>query len=83
MYATGLFIISYQFILVKIKYILFSRDKILPELNITYNNNRIKQYRTLEYLDCCPDASLSGESMATKSLRKIQSYNSCIDKMSF
>ena len=27
----------------KTKCILFSRDKNLPELNITYNNNRIKQ----------------------------------------
>ena len=26
----------------KSKWILFSRDKSLPELNITYNNNRIK-----------------------------------------
>ena len=29
----------------KTKCILFSRDKNLPDLNITYNNNRIKQYR--------------------------------------
>ena len=27
----------------KTKCILFSRDKTLPELNTTYNNNRIKQ----------------------------------------
>ena len=32
----------------KTKCILFSRDKNLPELNITYNNNRIKQYRMVE-----------------------------------
>ena len=29
----------------KTKCFLFSRDKNLPDLNITYNNNRIKQYR--------------------------------------
>ena len=51
--------------------ILFSRDKNLPELNLTYNNNRIKQYHMVEYLGCCLDAYLSGESMAMKSLGKI------------
>ena len=55
----------------KTKCILFSRDKNLPELNITYNNNRIKQYRVVEYLGCCLDANLSRKSMAMKSLRKI------------
>ena len=55
----------------KTKCILFSRDKNLPELNITYNDNRIKQYRMVEYLGCCLDANLSGESVAMKSLRKI------------
>ena len=34
-------------------------------------NNRIKQYRMVEYLDCCLDANLSGESMKMKFLRKI------------
>ena len=53
------------------KCILFNRDKNLPEFNITYNNNRIKQYRMVEYLGCCLDTNLSGESMAMKSLRKI------------
>ena len=55
----------------KTKCILFSRDENLLELNITYNNNRIKQYRMVEYLGCCLDANLSGESMAVKSVRKI------------
>ena len=55
----------------KTKCMLFSRDKNLPELNIAYNNNRIKQYHTVEYLGCCLDANLSGESMAIKSIRKI------------
>ena len=43
----------------------------LLELNITYDNNRIKQYHMVEDLGCCFDAYLSGESMAMKSLRKI------------
>ena len=49
----------------------FQWDKNLPELNITYNNKRIKQYRMAEYLGCCRDANLSGKSIAMKSLRKI------------
>ena len=55
----------------KTKYILFSRDKNLPELNMIYNNNRIKQYRMVEYLGCCLDANFSGESMTMKYIRKI------------
>ena len=51
--------------------ILFSGDKNLPELNKTYINNRINHYRMLEYLYFCLDATLSGESMAMKYLRKI------------
>ena len=50
---------------------LYIRDNILLEFNITYNNNRIKQYRMVEYLGRCLDANASGESMAMKSLRKI------------
>ena len=73
MYAIGLLIISYQFILVTIKQNAFFSVGIknLLELNITYNNNRIKQYGIAEYLGCCLDANLTGESMAMKSLRKI------------
>ena len=37
----------------KTKCILFSRDKNLPKLNITYNNNRTNQYGMVEYLGCC------------------------------
>ena len=43
----------------------------LNELNIAYFNCKIKQYRMVEYFDCCFDANLSGESMAMKSPRKI------------
>ena len=53
------------------KCILFSRYKNLPELNITYNSNRIKQDRMVEYLGCYLDANLSGEPILMKYLRKI------------
>ena len=53
----------------KTKYILFSKEKNLP--NITYKNNRIKPFNIVEYLGCYLDANLSGESMAMKSLKKI------------
>ena len=43
----------------------------LPELHITYENNRIKQFQIVEYLGCYLDANLCGESMAMKSLKKI------------
>ena len=42
----------------KTKCILFSMDKNLPELNITCNNNRIKQYLMTEYLGCCLDSNI-------------------------
>ena len=55
----------------KTKCILFSRYKNLPELKITYYNNRIKQHHLAESLGYCLDANLNGESMTTKSLMKI------------
>ena len=57
----------------KTKCILFS-TKILPELNITHDNNTTKQFHIVEYLRYCLDANLNGS---------IQSYSSFIDKMSF
>ena len=54
----------------KTKCIIFSRNKILLELSITFDSNRIKQYK-VEYLGCFLDAKFSGESMGMKSLRKI------------
>ena len=47
----------------KTKSIRFSREKNLFELNLIYNNNRIKQYGMVE--------DLVGWRMAMKSLRKI------------
>ena len=55
----------------KTKCILFSKEKDLPELDITYKNNGIKRFNTVEYLGCYLDVNLSGESMAVKSLKKI------------
>ena len=43
----------------KTKCILFSKEKNLPVLNITYKSNRIKQFDILEYLGCYLDAHLS------------------------
>ena len=47
----------------KTKSIRFSREKNLFELNLIYNNNRIKQYGMVE--------DLVGWRMAMKSVRKI------------
>ena len=44
----------------KTKHILFSREKSLQELKLTYDNNRIKQSHIVEYLGSCLDANLSG-----------------------
>ena len=46
-------------------------QKYLPELNITYDNSIIKQFPIQDYLDCSLDASLRGESIAIKSLKKV------------
>ena len=59
----------------------FSTDKNLPQLKITYNNNRIKQYGMVEYLGCCLDANLSGKSMAMKFLRKINTKLQFLHRM--
>ena len=48
----------------------FQQGKKLPQFNITYHNNRIKQHHTVEYFGCCLDANLIEESIAMKSLRK-------------
>ena len=55
----------------KTKCVLFSRKKSLPKLNISYKDNKIRQYDTVEYLGCLLDSNLNGESMATKVLKKI------------
>ena len=55
----------------KTKYILFSKEENLPEFNITYDNNRINRFHTVEYLGCYLDVNLSEKSMAVKSLKEI------------
>ena len=85
MRVNGVLIISCQFTLVKIKLnAFFSVGKKLPELNITYDSNRTKQFHIAEYLRCHLHANLSGEPMAMNFIRRsIRSYSSSIDKMSF
>ena len=48
----------------------FDEDN-LPQLNITYNNNRTNQFHLEEYLGCFLDASLNGEVIAMAALKKI------------
>ena len=55
----------------KTKCTLFHRGKNLLELNITINNNWIKQYHMVQYLGFWLYAKLSGEFIAVESLRKI------------
>ena len=74
MCANALLIISCQFILVKIQLNAFFSEgkKNLSELNITYNNNRIKQFHIVEYLGCYLKTNLSRQSMAMISLIRQQ-----------
>ena len=66
-----MFIIGYQFILGKIKKnILFSKTKLSSKLNLSYGDHFIKQYHTVEYLECHIDYN-SGESMAMRVLKKV------------
>ena len=53
MYVNGVLIMSCQFILMNIELkAFFSLKKKLPELNITYDNNRIKHFHISEYFGC-------------------------------
>ena len=71
MCGSGLLIIGCHFIVGKIKLTaFFPVRKKLPELNIIYSNNRIRQFH-IEFLGCYLDPNLSGESMAMKFLQKI------------
>ena len=51
----------------KTKLIFFSKEKNLSGLNITYDNNTIKQFHIEEHLGFYLDINFSGESMAMKS----------------
>ena len=46
-------------------------NKRYPALNITRNDNKIKQYSVVEYLACLLDENMSGESMAKRALKKL------------
>ena len=68
----------------KTKCIIFSREKNLAELNLTYNNKIIKRYCMVEYHSCSLDASLARESMSMQSHRKVSTkLQFQIHKMSF
>ena len=53
------------------KRIFFSNKKNMPEVNISYYNNRMRHFHIVQYHGCCLDANLSGRSMTTKSLKKV------------
>ena len=56
----------------KTKCILFKKGKKqYPSLNITRNENKIKQYSVVEYLGCLLDENMSRESMAKRALKKL------------
>ena len=53
------------------KSFLFSKARGLREIDISFAGHSIKQHKTVEYLVCQLDSKLSGESMASKVLKKI------------
>ena len=54
----------------KTKCILFKKGKKhYPALNITRNENKIKQCSAVEYLGCLLNENMSGESMAKRALK--------------
>ena len=55
----------------KAKSILFSKARVLKEINISFAVHSIKQHETVEYLICQLDSKLSGEAMTSKVLKKI------------
>ena len=60
----------------KTKCILFASKRKIKragKLEISYNNIYIKQYSLLTYLGCILDDTMSGEAMATKTIKKINS----------
>ena len=50
---------------------LFSKARGLREIDISFAGHSIKQHKTVEYFVCQLDSKLSGESMASKVLKKI------------
>ena len=56
---------------VKTKSMLFSMTKFLKEINISFAGYPIKQYDTVQHLGCQLHSKLSGETMASNVLRKV------------
>ena len=67
----------------EIKSILFKRGKKYNlSLNITWNENVIKQHSVVEYLGCLLDENMSGEAIARIVLKKVNGKrNFFIDKV--
>ena len=61
----------------KTKSVLFTRSKTPEKLNISFQDHSIRQYNCVEYFGCFLDYNLNGETMARKSLKKIN------DKLKF
>ena len=60
---------------IKLK-VFYSKEEInLISLNITRDENVIKQHSVLEYLGCLLDENMSGESMARLVLKKVNEKN--------
>ena len=65
------FQLSIHFVDDKTKTIFLSRTKSPPKLNILYGDYSLNQYNTVEYLGCCLNCNVNGESMARRVLKKI------------
>ena len=74
--------LSIYFVEDKTKSILFKRrNKSNLSLNITRNENVIKQHSVVEYLGCLLDENMSGDAMAKMVLKKVNGKRSSfIDK---
>ena len=57
----------------KTKSILSSKANGLKEINISFTSHFIKEHDKLEHLGCQLDSKLSGEAMASKVLKNINS----------
>ena len=66
----------------KTKSILFTKKKNQRGLNISYNGNIIKEHSSVEYLGCILDANFTGELMAIKVLKKVNSKLSFLYRQS-
>ena len=63
--------LSIHFVQDKTKSILFALKRKIQNLEIIYNNIRIKQHSRVTYRGCILEKIMSGESMANKVIRKV------------